>query len=104
MCQPNSRRGSELTCAVMVTSNDTITCARYRHRWPPPYAPRISRSPPSRPRLSSVRGHDRRAALLVHYPPHAAHPGREFRVFDVQFDIGGKLPGATVRAPIVGTG
>ena len=42
--------------------------------------------------------------LLAHQRLHAAHPGREFRVLDVQFDIGGKLAGVTVRAPIVGTG
>jgi len=35
---------------------------------------------------------------------HAAHPGREFRVLDVQFSIGGKLAGMTGGAPVVGSG
>ena len=34
---------------------------------------------------------------------HAAYAGREFRVLNVQFDIGGKLADAAVRAQIVGT-
>ena len=42
--------------------------------------------------------------LLAHQRLHAPHPGREFRVLDVQFDIGGKLAGVTVRAPVVGAG
>src|SRR3989475_5871382 len=28
----------------------------------------------------------------------AAYPGREFRIFDIQFDIGGQLADAAVRA------
>ena len=42
--------------------------------------------------------------LLAHQRLHAAHAGREFRVLDVQFDIGGKLAGVAGRAPVVGTG
>ena len=33
---------------------------------------------------------------------HAAHPGRELCIFDVQFDIGGELAGMAVRAQVVG--
>ena len=40
--------------------------------------------------------------LLAHHRLHAAHPGRELRVFDVQFDIGGELAGVAVRAQVVG--
>ena len=40
--------------------------------------------------------------LLTHDRLHAAHPRRELRVFDVQFDIGGELAGMTVRAQVVG--
>jgi hypothetical protein len=36
--------------------------------------------------------------LLTHQGLHAAHSRREFRVLDVQFDIGRKLAGGTVRA------
>jgi hypothetical protein len=42
--------------------------------------------------------------LLAHESLHAAHSRREFRVLDVQFHIGGKLTGVTVRAPVAGTG
>ena len=42
--------------------------------------------------------------LLAHHRLHAAHAGREFRVFDVQFSVDGELPGVTGGAPIVGSG
>ena len=42
-------------------------------------------------------------SFLAHHSLHAAHPRGEFRVFNVQFDIGGKLSGVTVWAQIVGT-
>jgi len=45
---------------------------------------------------SVVKGH-----LLSHHCLHAAHPGREFGIFDVQFDIGGKLPGMAVLAQVI---
>jgi hypothetical protein len=35
---------------------------------------------------------------------HAAHPGRKFRVLDVQFDIYRKLAGVASGAQVVGTG
>ena len=41
--------------------------------------------------------------LLAHHRLHAAHPRREFRAFDVQFDVGGELAGVTVRTQVVGT-
>ena len=41
---------------------------------------------------------------LAHQRLHASHPGREFRIDDVQFDIGGALAEVTVRTPIVGAG
>src|SRR5437660_156794 len=41
--------------------------------------------------------------ILAHHRLHAAHPGREFCVFNVQFDIDGELPLLTVGAPIIGT-
>jgi len=41
--------------------------------------------------------------LLPNHGLHAAYSGREFRILDIQFDVDGKLPSATVRAQIVGT-
>ena len=41
--------------------------------------------------------------LLTDVRLHAAHPRRELRVFDIQFDVGGKLTSMAVRAQIVGT-
>ena len=41
--------------------------------------------------------------LLAHQRLHAAHPRRELRVLDVQFDIGGKLARLAVWAQVVGT-
>ena len=40
--------------------------------------------------------------LLADDRLHAAHPGRELRVLNVQFDIGGELAGMAVRAQVVG--
>jgi hypothetical protein len=42
-------------------------------------------------------------SFLAHDSLHAAYARRELRVFDVQFDIGGKLSGVTVWAQVVGT-
>jgi hypothetical protein len=36
--------------------------------------------------------------LLADDRLHAAYPGREFRILDIQFDIGGQLADAAVRA------
>jgi hypothetical protein len=35
---------------------------------------------------------------------HTAHPGRKFRILDVQFDIHRKLADVASRAQVVGTG
>lgn len=40
--------------------------------------------------------------LLTDHRLHATHPSRELRVFDVQFDVGGKLASMAVRAQVVG--
>jgi len=40
--------------------------------------------------------------LLAHHGLHAAHPGRELGVLDVEFDIGGKLARVAVGAQVVG--
>jgi len=40
--------------------------------------------------------------LLADRRLHAAHARREFRVLDVQFDVGGKLASMAVRAQVVG--
>ena len=42
-------------------------------------------------------------SLLAHHRLHAAHPGREVRFLDVQFDVGRELAVMTVRAQIPGT-
>jgi len=42
-------------------------------------------------------------SILAHQGLHAAHPGRELRVFDIQFHVGRKLPLMTMRAQVVGT-
>jgi len=41
--------------------------------------------------------------LLAHHRLHAAHSGGELPIFDVQFDVGGKLAGMAVRTQVVGT-
>jgi hypothetical protein len=41
-------------------------------------------------------------SVLTYDRLHAAHARREFRVLDVQFDIGGELAGMAVRAQVVG--
>ena len=41
-------------------------------------------------------------SLLAHHSLHAAHTGRELRVLNVQFDIGGELALRAVRTQIVG--
>ena len=41
-------------------------------------------------------------SLLPHQGLHATHPGREFRLLNVQFHIGRKLAAVTARAKIVG--
>jgi hypothetical protein len=41
-------------------------------------------------------------SFLTHDSLHAAHTWREFRVFDIQFDIGGELAVMAVRAQVVG--
>jgi hypothetical protein len=41
--------------------------------------------------------------LLADNGLHAAHAGRELRVFDIQFDIGGELSTMAVRAQIIWT-
>ena len=41
--------------------------------------------------------------ILANRRLHAAHTWRELRIFDVQFDIGGKLTHMAVRAQIVRT-
>jgi hypothetical protein len=41
---------------------------------------------------------------LAHQSMHAAHPGRKLRIFDVQFDIHGKLAHVTLAAQVVGAG
>jgi hypothetical protein len=40
--------------------------------------------------------------LLAHHCLHAPHTRRELRVFDVQFDVGGKLARMAVRAQVPG--
>jgi hypothetical protein len=42
-------------------------------------------------------------SVLTDHRLHAAHSGRELRVGDVQFDVGGELAGMAVRAQVVGT-
>jgi hypothetical protein len=39
--------------------------------------------------------------LLAYGGLHTAHSRREIRVYDVQFDVSGELPGVTVRAQII---
>ena len=40
--------------------------------------------------------------LLAHHRLHAAHSGRELGIFDIEFDVGGKLAGMAVRAQVIG--
>ena len=40
--------------------------------------------------------------LQAHHRQHAAHAWREFRVLDIQFDIGGELATMAVWAQVVG--
>jgi hypothetical protein len=40
--------------------------------------------------------------LLAHRRLHAAHAWGELGVLDIQFDVGGELPGVAVRAQVVG--
>src|SRR5260370_7495977 len=40
---------------------------------------------------------------LAHERLHAPHSRREFRILNVQFDVGGELAVMTVGAPVVGT-
>jgi hypothetical protein len=42
-------------------------------------------------------------SLLAHQSAHAAHPGRELRILDIQFDISRELALMTVGAQIVWT-
>jgi hypothetical protein len=42
-------------------------------------------------------------SLLTDHRQHAAHPRRELRVFDIEFDIGRKLALVTVLAQVVRT-
>jgi len=44
-----------------------------------------------------------KSGLLTDRSLHAAHAGRELRIFDVQFDIGRELAVVAVRAQVVGT-
>jgi hypothetical protein len=39
--------------------------------------------------------------LLTHQRQHAAHAGREFRILEIQFDIGGKLSHMTLRTQVI---
>jgi hypothetical protein len=41
--------------------------------------------------------------LLADDGLHAAHAGGELRIFDIQFNIRGRLPAVTVWAQIIGT-
>jgi hypothetical protein len=43
-------------------------------------------------------------SFLTHQSLHTAHSRREFRILDIQLDIGGELPPVTVRAQVIGPG
>jgi hypothetical protein len=44
-----------------------------------------------------------KGSVLAHQRCHTSHPGRQFAIFHVQFEVGGKLSSMTMSAQEVGT-